>query len=109
LGSRLARLPERDDGDDRSSTLGFDHAALISRDGLAGPATVERSKRREYSRAFLDYGLIEGPFSVFADGRRRREPGLTGGKSPQRLSRDCRVAVISAEGSPARRRPLTDG
>jgi hypothetical protein len=96
LGSRLARRSDRDDGDDRSSTLGFDRAALVSRDGLAEPATVERSKRREYSRALPDYGPNEGLLSVFADGRRRREPGLTGDKAPRRLSRDCRVAVISA-------------
>jgi hypothetical protein len=84
-------------------------AALVSRDGLAGLATVERSNKREYSRAFLDYGPSEGPLSVFADGCRRREPGLTGDKPPQRLSRDCRVAVISAEASPACRRPIPDG
>jgi hypothetical protein len=56
--------------------LGFDRAAPVCRDGLAGSATVERSKRREYSCAFNDYGPSEGPFSVFADGRRRREPSL---------------------------------
>jgi hypothetical protein len=60
LGSRLAKHSERYDGDDRSSTLGFDCAALVSRAGLAGPATVERSKRREHSRAWLDYGPSEG-------------------------------------------------
>jgi len=84
-------------------------AALVSRDGLAGLATVERSNKREYSRAFLDYGPSEGPFSDCADGRRRREPGLIGDKPPQLLSRDCRVAVISPDGWPARRRPFADG
>jgi hypothetical protein len=49
------------------------------------PAAVERNKRREYSRVFLDYGPNQGPFSVFADGRRRREPSLTGDKAPRRL------------------------
>jgi hypothetical protein len=29
-------------------------------DGLAGPAAVERNKRREYSRSFLDYGPSGG-------------------------------------------------
>jgi len=79
-----------------------------SRDGLAGPANVERSKGREYSRTSLDYGPSEGPFSGFA-GRRRREPGLIGDKGSQRLSRDCRVDVISAEASPACRRSPPDG
>jgi hypothetical protein len=56
-----------------------------------------------------DYGPSEGPLLVFADGRRRREPGLTGDKAPRRLSRDCRVDVISAEAPPARRRLSIDG
>jgi hypothetical protein len=85
LGSRLARFSDRDDGDDCSSTLGFGRAALVSRDEPARPATVERSKRREYSRAFPDYGPSQGPKSVFADGRRRREAGLIGDKAPRRF------------------------
>jgi hypothetical protein len=81
---------------DIQSVTTLDRAAPVSRDGLAGPATVGRRKRRDHSRAFADYGPNEGLLSVFAGGPRRREPSLTGDKAPRRLSRDCRVAVISA-------------
>ena len=53
LGSRLARHSERDDGDDRSSTLGFDRAALVSRDGLAGLRPSNGAKGANIRAHFL--------------------------------------------------------